>query len=231
MKFSELSSSLAHKQCACPGSHPCQPWLLGTQSISHRPGKGGSAPPVQDPWSPGSSKQASVLGEVWCVPGRIRRVWVAAFSWRLSFPAELKSDPAHDVQQRQQRLRSCAAFRHSHPRAGRGVSQAVFTHSQTCFCWSDQLMLLNHPDLCVLTSPVVFLHPRLFSSCLTSQPEEFHAVERARSHAAGQSPPHPHMADWVSGWAQVRESTSLSAAEKKLSTHKHSSGECFPGAL
>lgn len=111
-------------------------------------------------------------------------------------------------------------FRHSHPGTGRGLSQAVFTHSQTCSCWSDQLMLLNHPDLCVLTSPVAFLHPWLFSSCLTSQPEEFHAVERAGSHAAGQPPPHSHVADWVSVCGISLESPPHSVpGRKKLPPH------------
>lgn len=107
----------------------------------------------------------------------------------------------------------------SHPGTGRGLSQAVFTHCQTCFCWSDQLMLLNPPDLCVLTSPVVFLHPWLFSSCLTSQPEEFHAVERARSHAAGQSPPHSHVADWVSVCGLRLENPPHSGPVRKSSPH------------
>lgn len=144
---------------------------------------------------------------------------MVVFSWRLSVPAELRPDPARDVQQCQQRLCSCAAFRHNHPGTGRGLSQAVFTHSQTCFCRSDQLMLLNHPDLCVLTSPVVFLHPWLFSSCLTSQPEEFHAVERARSHAARQSPPHSHMADWVSVCGVRLENPPHSMLVRKSAPH------------
>lgn len=155
---------------------------------------------------------------------------MSVLSWRLSVPAELRPDPARDVQQCQHRLCSCAMFGHTHPGTGQGLSQAVFAHSQTCFCWSDQLMLLNHRDFCVLTSPVIFLHPWLFSSCLTSQPEEFHAVERARSHAAGQPPPHSHVADWVSVCGVTSENPPPQCQGEKAPTHKHSCGECFPCA-
>lgn len=58
---------------------------------------------------------------------------------------------------------------------------------------------LKRSDPRTLTSPLLFFSTLwLFSSCLTSQPEEFDTIERASSHATGQSPPHPCVADWVS---------------------------------
>lgn len=43
---------------------------------------------------------------------------MAVLSWRLSVLAELRADPARDVQQCQHRPCSCAVFRHSHPEWG-----------------------------------------------------------------------------------------------------------------
>lgn len=156
---------------------------------------------------------------------------MAVFSWRLSVPAELRPDPAHDMQQCQQKLCSCAMFRHSHPGMGRGLCQAVFTHSQTCFCLSDQLMLLNCPDLlcshltsCFSPPLVVFQLPYLTARGAPRR----RASSQPRRRAAPTTFSRGRLGECL--WGQARESTSLSASEKKLPTHKHSYGECFPCA-
>lgn len=131
MKSSELSSSLAHDQCTCPGSHHCQPWLLGTQSISHHPWKqevesGRLSSSSSRPMESRQQQPRFCAGRSVVCPRQDQESLGGCIQLEAECSCRAEATPACDLQQCQQRLCSCVQAQSPRNRA-RPVPGCVYS--------------------------------------------------------------------------------------------------------